>query len=339
MSWVDNARLIACFFVILLHVAAGVEKVSLIGTQEWWLGSIYNAASRWCVPIFVIVSGYLLLSPDRKEESLKGFYSKRLDKILIPLLFWSVFYLGWLYLGNYIKGTPISLASMFFRFINGTPYYHMWYLFMVLGLYLVTPFLRTFLYNSKVIDTQLFLIVGFILVIIEGISSSFSSEKESGLFIFNFLVYIPYFVFGYYLHVIQFKKQSKITIGIVILSLVIIMLLSKFFVSTHFDIQKGQYFYGYISLLVIPLTFYVLKLMLWSKRPIIGDKLTGSLSKLSLGIYLIHPIYIDFFDYLGFSAVNYFAALGIPIMTLLIFILTAATSFLVSRLKFVKRLI
>jgi surface polysaccharide O-acyltransferase-like enzyme len=181
--------------------------------------------------------------------------------------------------------------------------------------------------------------VGFILVIIEGISNSFSSEKESGLFIFNFLVYIPYFVFGYYLHFIQFKKQSKITIGIVILSLVIIMLLSKFFVSTHFDIQKGQYFYGYISLLVIPLTFYVLKLMLWSKRPIIGDKLTGSLSKLSLGIYLIHPIYIDFFDYLGFSAVNYFAALGIPIMTLLIFILTAATSFLISRIKFVKRLI
>lgn len=258
---------------------------------------------------------------------------------MIPLLFWSIFYLGWLYLGNYIKGTPISLASMFFRFINGTPYYHMWYLFMVLGLYLVTPFLRTFLYNSKVIDTQLFLIVGFILVIIEGISNSFSSEKESGLFIFNFLVYIPYFVFGYYLHFIQFKKQSKITIGIVILSLVIIMLLSKFFVSTHFDIQKGQYFYGYISLLVIPLTFYVLKLMLWSKRPIIGDKLTGSLSKLSLGIYLIHPIYIDFFDYLGFSAVNYFAALGIPIMTLLIFILTAATSFLISRIKFVKRLI
>jgi surface polysaccharide O-acyltransferase-like enzyme len=109
--------------------------------------------------------------------------------------------------------------------------------------------------------------------------------------------------------------------------------------STHFDIQKGQYFYGYISLLVIPLTFYVLKLILWSKRPIIGVKLTGSLSKLSLGIYLIHPIYIDFFDYLGFSAVNYFAALSIPIMTLLIFILSAATSFLISRIKFVRLLI
>jgi surface polysaccharide O-acyltransferase-like enzyme len=53
MSWVNNARLLACFFVILLHVAAGVEKVSLIGSDGWWLGSIGVFQDSWhCLPKF-----------------------------------------------------------------------------------------------------------------------------------------------------------------------------------------------------------------------------------------------------------------------------------------------
>ena len=90
MVWLDNSRLIATFAAVFLHVAAGVVVYSNPGSQYWWAGNIYNSFVRWCVPVFVMVSGALLLNPN-KMESMETFYKKRLSRILIPLLFWATY--------------------------------------------------------------------------------------------------------------------------------------------------------------------------------------------------------------------------------------------------------
>jgi len=103
MIWLDNSRIVAIYAVVFLHVSAAVVLGNEVGTEYWWIGNIYDSAMRWCVPTFVMISGALLLDPD-KQEDLKTFYAKRLSRILIPILFWSAFFsIFGLCEGHYIR--------------------------------------------------------------------------------------------------------------------------------------------------------------------------------------------------------------------------------------------
>src|SRR3546814_2240779 len=90
----DTARVGACFMVVILHVAA-----TRFGTfdDQWWASNFYDSLARSCVPLFLMITGVLLLG---KQESLPAFLSKRFARILPPLLFWSLFYMTW----NTLKG-------------------------------------------------------------------------------------------------------------------------------------------------------------------------------------------------------------------------------------------
>lgn len=92
MPWIDNSRILAIFAVIVVHVGAKVVGENTIGSEYWWYGNIFESLARWCVPVFVMISGALLLDPNKKEDLLT-FYRKRLHRIFIPFLFWSVIYL------------------------------------------------------------------------------------------------------------------------------------------------------------------------------------------------------------------------------------------------------
>jgi surface polysaccharide O-acyltransferase-like enzyme len=95
MIWVDKARIFAVFAVIVLHVSA----IVVVGIKDfydlqWWFGNIYDSMVRWCVPVFVMISGALLLS-EAKTESISIFYKKRILRLLTPTLFWSLFFTIW----------------------------------------------------------------------------------------------------------------------------------------------------------------------------------------------------------------------------------------------------
>src|SRR3712207_2098915 len=91
--WVDNLRIVAAFAVVVIHVSSGVMDEQATGSTNWWIGNLYNSMMRWCVPAFVMVSGLLLLDPS-KNESIRLFYRKRTRRVLVPLLFWTMFFLG-----------------------------------------------------------------------------------------------------------------------------------------------------------------------------------------------------------------------------------------------------
>ena len=92
INWVDNARIISIFAVVVLHCSAEVVAGNIIGSASYWVGNIFDSAVRWCVPVFAAISGYLLLN-GASEERKASFFRKRFEKILIPVLVWSVFYL------------------------------------------------------------------------------------------------------------------------------------------------------------------------------------------------------------------------------------------------------
>lgn len=138
MIWLNNSRIVAMFAVVFLHSAGLVVLYSPIGTENWWLGNIYDSLTRWCVPVFVMISGALLLDTTKMED-LKSFYIKRLSKIMIPIMFWTVFFLLWVVLKKSLKGEIIEAGDLTNRLLSGAPYFHLWFLYMIFFLYLFTP--------------------------------------------------------------------------------------------------------------------------------------------------------------------------------------------------------
>ena len=91
----DLIRSVALFLVILLHSAVEPHPIVTQPDQaeviRWWTVTVYDTISQPGVPLFVMISGALLLRPS-KSESMKVFFKKRLNRMVLPFLFWSTIY-------------------------------------------------------------------------------------------------------------------------------------------------------------------------------------------------------------------------------------------------------
>lgn len=138
--YADIIRVLAVFLVILVHSAAKLMVEWETLPLDWWLwGNAYDSLSRACVPLFVMLSGALMLG---RQEPAGPFFKKRLSKLMIPFAFWVAAYINW---RIFYVGEVLPVDRMVVDIFTGPVYYHLWYLYMVLGLYLITPPLRRLL--------------------------------------------------------------------------------------------------------------------------------------------------------------------------------------------------
>ena len=93
----DFLRVFAIFAVIFLHVAVNGQDKMPSQSYEWQIFNLYNGLVRWCVPVFVMVSGMFLLDFKRYSESVSENFNRILNKnifrLSITLIVWSIFYL------------------------------------------------------------------------------------------------------------------------------------------------------------------------------------------------------------------------------------------------------
>ena len=93
VNWIDNVRILAVFFVIWLHVSGPVVvNQPDVASFNWWVGNVADAMSRWCVPLFVMASGALLLSKSLYLEPIV-FYKRRFMRYLFLASFGPFFIL------------------------------------------------------------------------------------------------------------------------------------------------------------------------------------------------------------------------------------------------------
>ncbi len=89
----DLIRTIAFMLVILQHVACiNAFRYNEITEQWWWFSNFYDSISRICVPLFFVLTGALMLGKQSDYNNLKAFLYKRVIKIVIPLIGWSIIY-------------------------------------------------------------------------------------------------------------------------------------------------------------------------------------------------------------------------------------------------------
>ena len=335
MIWLDNARIVSIFAVVLLHVAAIILSENSIGTEYWWIGNIFSTLVRWCVPVFVMISGALLLDP-HKQESLSTFYSKRFSRILIPILFWSIFFSCWTFLQGFIDGEPPTYLTLLGNLSRGLPYGHLWFLYMIWGLYLFTPFLRIILKDLKKKENEFLIISAFTMASINFIYMSFHGVGGPVLFINWFLLYIPFFLVGYLIR--KDNSNNKILLWTTFSLSSLLTLIGYYVVSIQNASIADAYFHGYLSITVVPMSISAMYLLKSWNTPILNEHVNKKISSLSFGIYLIHPIFVEVLNKTGYIKMVH-PAISIPSSTIIIFAISAVIAWIFYKIPYLSRTI
>ncbi len=208
VCYLDFLRILAIFFVIILHAENPfLTNVSLYGSTSWYLCILQNEFNRIGVPLFFMISGYLLLNSDSTLD-IASFYRKRFGKLLPPLLVWNLIYAVYYAVQ---AGTAFRLVEFLKRLINNGNAYHMWFVYTLLGIYLITPFLKRIVDASTFRQQQLLLLI---ILFPCTIRPFINTVTPAYLYLFDPLMegYIGYFLLGYLLGTHSFSPKSRILI-------------------------------------------------------------------------------------------------------------------------------
>ena len=198
---IDIIRILASIFIVLLHTVN-----TQYGENIWIL--LYGIISIG-VNLFIMISGYLLLD---KLEKMQVFFKKRIKGILPLFIFFNVIYI----FVNKVKIMPVLQGKEI-----AAP--HFWYIYMILGLYFITPWLQKVLKFAKK-ETFVILILWFLCSILNPHLIKFDLPRIPFSH-FPITEFIGYYILGYYIKVDR-NKIKKVPF-----SIIIIIYLIGFFIS------------------------------------------------------------------------------------------------------------
>jgi surface polysaccharide O-acyltransferase-like enzyme len=329
----DTLRTIAIILVLLLHISAeyvlyGKNRLEL--DTSFWIGNVINSMSRICVPLFIMISGMFLIG---REETWVDFYKNRASRILWPFIFWTLIYLFYRASSSFLGGQTININQLIKSVLYGTPFYHLWYLYMIIGLYLITPVLNKII--SLLTKRTLWLLTLTFLFI--GFFNSFYDDmiKKNVPFILWFVSYLGYFMIGFLIKESRRNYSIPFLISVYFISSIIISILTFYSIKSY----DSLYFYGYVSPFVIIGSLSIFKLFHQLR---LKENIFSKFSHLTLGIYLIH---VGFLDVLGISLralkidllMN--ATIGIPTKFAIIFVLSIISASILYNTKYLNKII
>ncbi len=292
--WMDFSRFISIIAVILLHISATFIIEYDLGSFQWVTGNIVDSALRWSVPVFVMISGALLLDTNKKD-SIMIFYNKRIRRVAFPIIFWSVFYSAWQIFRDLIAGRDISYHEITLDLLTGEAYYHLWFLFMIFGLYAFAPFFKVVASSVNKQELRILIALSFFTAISYQMYVYFNDKVDLLPFL-QFLLFIPFFFLGHYLNVYNSIRSHRHLVTIFVVSWALTAL-GMHVISFRYGLDKGLYFYNYISIFVVPMSASIFLLL---KNINLDSNVVSKLSSYSylvLGVYLIHPFFLDLILY------------------------------------------
>ncbi len=287
----DILRLLATLGVIFTH-ACGVETDSAAVRN---IMTFLIATVTWHVPVFVMISGRFFLAPDREITAAK--LRKAIGRLVIAFLSWNVIYqIYYIVTGTY---SNLNWKGILSQAMIGP--YHFWYLFMLVCLYAVTPFLRKIAEDRKLMEYFIVLFLIFEFLTMYGHSLPLVGATVSQIVTkanFHFaLGYSGYYILGYYLR--RYPLSGKKEYGLYILGVVMLLFTGLATVwKTNQGAEGEEWFSKYLMPNVVIeaaaiYTFFVCRV----SRVRFCEKVSARISRLaeySFGAYLVHALVLAF---------------------------------------------
>jgi surface polysaccharide O-acyltransferase-like enzyme len=320
--YVDAIRAYAIGLVVVSHVFAPVSAgLNDYPFPTWCVFNLLNSSIRLCVPLFVMISGLLYLGSSRQESYLEG-VGRRFARIVPPFFVWSMIYA---FYEARMSGDEFSFIDALKQFIQGPTEFHLWFMYMILGVFLIAPFLKRFVLAAERGELARLLLfwLGFLFVgfFIPGYASSGPAATLLG--------YGGYFVLGYYLGTHDVFTGKTRMLGLVSGAIVVINALATW----RLAIERGgvvdqRYYAGLAPLVAIYAAcfFLILKQIDYDAlyRRFSGlQRAVTFISLDSYNLYLIHVFFLWLFTkgYLGFVVWEKTGGtpwIGVPLTSLLL---------------------
>jgi surface polysaccharide O-acyltransferase-like enzyme len=346
---VDLIRTVAMVGVILLHASGQwlitsqeMGQLTPLGITTWAIVDVYQSLGVLSVPIFLMLTGALLLQPQKQNERLNVFFKKRLARVGLPFLFWAAVYFVWDF---YVINLPLSLDVVTQGILNGA-YSQFWYIYVLFGLYLITPILRAFLVSANQTLIKYFItlwIIGVAILPFFGLLTPFM--LNSNVFVIG--GFVGYFILGIYLTTLKMRRS---TLWILLLLGVVLTAVGTYVLAATGG-EQIYFFQEYISPTVILASVMLFLLLLTIKpaslqkesSPLKHNKLIKLISENTLGIFFIHVIVLESIQngYFGI-ALNHNTLnpiIEVPIMTIIVLFASLAIILLLKKIPYMNRLI
>ncbi len=327
----DVLRVIAVLAVIMLHVSANLVINYEQNSTEFIIGNFFDSISRFAVPFFVMISGHFML--DEKKLMPISKIKNKIAKLVLLLMFWSCFY---------------ALIYNFHNFLPAFLYghYHLWYLYLIIGLYLMISVLRLFVKENNARYVYYCILLGIVFSFFPNLLNAFFAPEKATKLAAMFQVpiggYLVYYLMGWSFHLNKdLIKRNSVKFLLCFISLITIFCCTQFVHSNYYKAYK--IFYNSIN---IPVLIYSVSLfsLIYSILHKYSEQFCSKFksfisecSSLTLGVYLIHAsflhLYVSIFKHMHHGI----------LYVLLLFVLTVIssfiTAFIISKIKYLKQLI
>ncbi|GHE40982.1 acyltransferase [Sphingobacterium griseoflavum] len=323
IPYLVTLRVLATFLVILIHASTGYLHTFSANSLDWSYANILNSMSRFSVPLFLLISGALLLD---KKEDIFVFYQKRVTRILWPFLFWITVYLVYyFYRYTNVEVLPADrvLEISIEKILHG-PSAHLWFLYMIIGVYLAIPFIRILVRHAS--EKEMYMLLSLWAASLLIMNKSYAAYMPK-LDLSFFYGYAGYTVLGYMLA----KKAFRVTNGTLAILIIVVILFNTYGTRLYSQSVHGfsPAFYGYLALnnaLLASLVFLLCKNLLIKPPP----AWLQALDRHSFGIYLVHIIVLNYVHPLVDLPTLY----KIPVAALLTMLASFAIIFLLRKIPY-----
>mgnify|MGYP004458286497 FL=1 len=339
--WLDVARVCAMLGTIVIHIACINWYDIPIKPYPWLVYNLFDCIFRYCVPVFLMISGYLFLNPE-KDFSVKKLYSRNIKRLVTAFFFWSFLYA--LITSGFATQRTFS-KEIVEKFVHDLFYghYHMWYLYAMLGMYLITPALRAVAKNRKAM--QYFLILSFVMSYVLPTLQMIPTVYVFAQFTYRIDIsmvsgYSFYYLMGYYLGSEEItKERAKKWYLLSALGFLITFVATSLMciLEQYPDIRMHEYLTAGVCL-------YSCGAFVFFKRKFENVdpdsrmmKVIGYLSELSFGIYLANDFGIIIMKKIGLVPKLFNPVLSVILLVIVDFAFSTAIAALIHKIPFLRK--
>lgn len=310
----DYIRVIACFLVMLVHASENfygadnptglASNMSFLANEanRFWVAFYDGFVARTCVPLFMIVSAFLLV-PMKPGVTMGAFYKRRFKRILPPfvcfLLLYSFLPLAWggmtweQSLGD-LKMLPLNFPSM-----AG----HLWFMYPLISLYLIIPVVSPWLEKASAKDERIFLGIFLLSTLIPFIHKFISPEIWGECFWNEFSMlwycsgFLGYLVMAHYIRFhIDWTRKKRAVVGAVCFLAGSVFTAWAFWhmgvPGKNIETPILEWAWEFCTPNVVLASFGAFLLFTCIERSQAPAIVTG-ISKLSFGMYLMHMFFLS----------------------------------------------
>jgi surface polysaccharide O-acyltransferase-like enzyme len=343
LPWLDSLRVIATFAVIVLHVSAkALIDGELTLNNTWWIGNIYNSCVRFSVPIFLMITGSLLLP---RSYELSDFLKKRLIRIVLPFLFWSVVYIifhlvtdSWAPRIKIAQGDYLSILHVIkwsvVQLLQGSSF-HLWYVYLIIGIYMFIPIIGKWIRNCSEKEIKYFLLIWIVTLFL---NEPFFKTLKPAIDLTYFTGFLGYVILGHYLTIKSFcDKKATFSIAMLLIAVgVAVTIVGAYFYASRYPALSNA-FYGYLTpnvFVVATGVFMLIKDRIINNSGVINVR--NFISKYSYGVYLVHPLVLYFLSQAGISWGLLNPIIGISITAIICLVVSTLVIFVINKLPYGK---